>query len=148
MRRARWDSRPVVCRAKVLSTSRRPRSTEIGFRTFHVLSCAEVKWRREMRLTLTRPVAATTLAVTVMLLAPIDAQAEHACKNHGHVGAARGWSVARVRNNAVKVWEQQARIHDGPDWAKFATACDASLICRRFPGRVQCTARGRPGAIR
>jgi len=32
--------------------------------------------------------------------------------------------------------------------ANFAAACDKSIICRRFPGRVQCTARGRPGAVR
>jgi hypothetical protein len=47
MRRARWDSRPVICLAKVLAASRRPRSTEIGFRTFHVLSCARSEMEKE-----------------------------------------------------------------------------------------------------
>jgi hypothetical protein len=100
-------------------------------------------------LTFTRNAAATAGAIMIMLVTPaMDAQAQDACKKHFHAGTARGWSVSRVRNNAVKAWEQQARTHDGSSWANFATACDKSIICRRFPGRVQCTARGRPGAAR
>lgn len=101
------------------------------------------------RLTFARNGAAATAAIAIMLFAPaMDAQARDRCKPHSHSGSARGWSVSRVRNNAVSMWEQQARIHDGPGWASFVNACDKSLICRRFPGRVQCTARGRPGASR
>jgi hypothetical protein len=99
------------------------------------------------RLTFARNAAATAVAAVMILVTPaMDAQAQDTCKNHSHVGSARGWSVSRVRNNAVRMWEQQARIHDGPSWAAFVKACDKSLICRRFPGRVQCAARGRPGA--
>jgi hypothetical protein len=100
-------------------------------------------------LTVSRNAAATAGAIVMILVTPaMDAQAQDNCKKHSHAGSARGWSVSRVRNNAVKMWEQQARIHDGPGWADFVVACDKSLICRRFPGRVQCTARGRPGASR
>jgi hypothetical protein len=99
-------------------------------------------------LTVSRNAAAAAGAIVMILFAPaMDAYAQDRCKNHSLVGTARGWSVSRVRNNAVKMWEQQAKLHDGPSWADFVVACDRSLVCRRFPGRVQCTARGRPGAI-
>jgi hypothetical protein len=100
-------------------------------------------------LTISRNAAFTAGAIGMILLTPaMGAQAQDNCKTHSHVGSARGWSVSRVRNNAVSMWEQQARTHDGPSWANFVVACDKSLVCRRFPGRVQCTARGRPGASR
>ena len=98
-------------------------------------------------LTVIRNAAVAAGAIAMMFaMSATDAQARDRCKSHSHVGNARGWSVSRVRNNAVKAWERQARTHDGASWADFVKACDKSLICRRFPGRVQCTARGRPGA--
>jgi hypothetical protein len=98
-------------------------------------------------LSVSRNAVITAGAIAMVIVTPaFGAQTQDKCKSHSHVGSARGWSVSRVRNNAVSMWEQQARIHDGPKWANFVTACDKSLICRRFPGRVQCTARGRPGA--
>lgn len=98
-------------------------------------------------LRVTRNAAAAAGAIAMMLvMSATEAPARDRCKTHFHVGTARGWSVSRVRNNAVHAWEREARTHDGAHWAHFVKACDKSLICRRFPGRVQCTARGRPGA--